>query len=305
MHSYKNLSDLKHSYPESDFSVFRVVGGLGSQLFSLSEAYALHVYTGKKVILDYSSCEFLDSNGLAHSTVVAEKFDWAILVLIKDLKDINSERYMIQKDFPYKHSYINEGFIADYTRVKNIGLFKPGESPIVEVNQENSAHFGAIHIRHSPLYKGNLGNINKYYLESVFKVLRIKTSINEIMVFSNNEKYAMQTLEKLVENYSFKLKFMSHDDPLSEILQMSKATFLIGSNSALSWWGSYFGNKLSFFPKPFYLGYWGWEKKFFGPNVLQVNQYKYMIFNRIKNRFLRHWRARGLMKLKIKKILHY
>jgi len=305
MQSYKNLSDLKISYPESDFSVFRVVGGLGSQLFSLSEAYALHVHTGKRVILDYSSCEFLDSNGFAHSMVIAEKLNWAILVLIKDLEDINSERYMIRQDFPHKHSYINEGFIANYNRVKNIGLFKPGEPPIAEINQENSAYFGAIHFRHSPLYNGNLGNVNEYYLKSVLKVLAKKKSVHEIMVFSNNKKHAMQTLEKLVENYSFKLTFMSSDDPFSEILQMSKATFLIGSNSALSWWGSYFGNKLSFFPKPFYLGYWGWEKKFFGPNMLQVNQFKFMNFNRIKNRFMRHWRARGLIKIKIKKIFRY
>jgi hypothetical protein len=305
MQSFKNLSDLKIAYPESGYSVFRVVGGLGSQLFSLSEAYLLHVHTSKRIVLEYSSCEFLDSTGSAHSTVIAEKLNWAILVILEDLEEIYSERYMIQPNFPHKHSYVNEGFIADYNRVKSIGLFKPGKSPLTEEDLENSNQFGAIHFRYSPLYKGNLGNINEFYLRSVLRILVNKTEINEILVFSNNKEHAMQTLEKLVNDSSFKLKFASHENPLSEILQMSEASFLIGSNSAMSWWGSYFGNQISFFPKPFYLGYWGWEKEFFGPNMVQVNQFKFMQFNRAKNRFLRHWRARGLTKLKIKSFVGF
>lgn len=302
METFKDLAQVKCAYPELEFTIFRVVGGLGHQLFSLSEAYALHLYTRKKILLEYSDCEFLDSSGNAHSVEIAKKFEWAILVKVSDLKDIYIERNIVDINFPESHSYINEGFIADYNRVAKIGLFKPGIPPYHHKDSNFSSDFGAIHFRFSPLYKGNLGNINTYYIKSAVKQIEKNFDGSIIYVFSNDGDFAMRTLKNLFSNTSYELKFASHENPLSEIIQMSRAKFLIGSNSAMSWWGSYFGNNPSFFPKPFYLGYWNWEKQFFGPNMSQINQFKFMTLNRLKYSVLKYWRARGLVKLKILRI---
>ena len=79
----KSFEELKSKFSSEKYVVFRVVGGLGSQLFSISEAFELHKHSGKHVLLDFKSCEFLDSIGNPHSLILTNSYNWCTPIYFK------------------------------------------------------------------------------------------------------------------------------------------------------------------------------------------------------------------------------
>ena len=299
MKTLESYAELLANYPPDKNLVFRVVGGLGSQLFSLSEAYELHKQTSKHIVLDYSSCDFLDSRGNSQSEILTNNYHWATPILIRNLESVKIQTNFIERDFPRTYHFINEGFIPNYRRVADSGLFTPGKFPISMKLKTLDLNYIAFHFRHSPLYKGNLGNITEYYLKSIVAELKEQLQTEKVFVFSNNSEFAKQIFTELFEKVGCNFELGSIDDPLAEIYLMSQSKILVCSNSAMSWWASYFGNQLSFFPKPFYLGYWNWAKEFYGPNMKQRKQFRFMLLNKLKCYFLKYFRARGIIKKRI------
>jgi hypothetical protein len=119
-----------------------------------------------------------------------------------------------------------------------------------------------------------------------------------ILLFSNKLDEALLTFNTHFPFLSKRIKTVDLNNPLQEVQLMARAEVIFCSNSALSYWASLIGKRVSYFPKPFYLGFWTWDKHFFGPWMHQLNQFRFMNLARIYFLVKRFITARGIYKAK-------
>jgi hypothetical protein len=262
---------------------YKVSGGLGNQLFCLSEAYRLHREFKRKVILDISYIDHA-ADGIPEWSEFIENQGWAEIVgynknqpylKFDHIVDINS---LSEQRIRYSELTTFLGWKFDWNRINAIGLFKEGSNPFVESKAEIIEQT-AIHFRGGDYFNSpGIGVLdNEYYVRALH---RISLDAKEIVIYTDDESKAKILFSSLLGENNFKIS--QEFSPLEVLNEMTRSKTLIGSNSTLSWWAGFFASKqMTIMPTPFYLQRNRKENK-------KKNNQKVVYVNRHKNIFTKY-----------------
>ena len=222
--------------------ILQVNGGLGNQLFQISNAYNLSLKfnrvllicnknkTKRDVYWDSIFSNFkenlIDENDYNKIRSISEIYNWANTRFEYKNIELNDMKY----------AYCIEGYYQSYkyfdvkTFKEKIGfdkLFFDLRHCKVELNDI------AIHIRRGDYKDNNFHKLLKLdYYYNCIKDIKNKTNINKIYVFTDDIKWCKENLEYY--NYTYP----QYND-VNEMIFMSKFKYIIIANSTFSWWSAY------------------------------------------------------------------
>jgi len=244
---------------------FRLTGGIGNQLFGLSEAHMLHKVSEKKIIIDSSRIEH--SIGQIPSWITFfENQEWFELVSAPEFKNVilNSDLKRVDQDPGFKtiqnqFGYI--GWVPSLRRIEESGLFVQGKNPF-----QRGDHYQEIlgcHIRGGDLAKNfEIGALSTNYYLRALKYIKSKFEINyPLFVHTDDEEFASDISKVLMKEMEIEVFINTNETEIETINRMSGYQLFIGANSTLSFWGHFFSNsQIAVFPKEFYVNDWNWAK---------------------------------------------
>jgi Glycosyl transferase family 11 len=241
-----------------NLAYFKLVGGLGNQLFGLSRAHLLHKELGKKIAVDVT---YLDHT----ENIEPEWVSWnqlngwcEIIASPKGLQPPDGIWNLVNplRDAPLKNSCYT-GWRLSLEEVHDSGLFTPNESPF-SVQKANGTALG-MHIRGGD-YKNSrgIGLLGmKYYRKALESIPTRFTDL--ITIYTDDLEYAASITDLLGSRY--KIEYSHTSSPLGVLEEMSSADIFVGSNSTLSWWAAFFSrSKFKYLPAPMYLQDWYADK---------------------------------------------
>lgn len=236
---------------------FKLAGGLGNQLFGLSEAFNLHNRLRSNVLVDIGSIE--------HS--IKEKPDWlewsnsqewfeVIRTPVTLSRNLNLIDMGNLKNDQIPESKMFTGWRFSLKCVEESGLFTRNQFPF-EVQDIHPIPV-ALHYRAGDYAKAEgIGILRpQYYSRALTRV----DSSSRISIFTDDKVAALSLVDQIKRNFTFEI---CHQQSAIEVLfAMSKAKILISANSTLSWWALFFSNsELRIAPKPFYLQIWNFDSE--------------------------------------------
>lgn len=275
MQYFRTARDLQDFLKEHDLIYYKIVGGLGNQLFGLSAAYQLSQQYGKRIGIDVSNLDHSPQEG-------PEWSDW------HGIKGW-SELFRTSKDVPSLPTWnlINPIGLGsrDFTHftgwrlslgdILESGLFKLGELPFNFDGYESSAL--AIHIRGGDYRKAKgIGLLDPSYYRRAIETLGACVS-SDTTIFTDDEDYANSIIDRL--NIRKQIKYSRTDSALGVLTELSLSEAMIGSNSTLSWWAAFFSKSTNkILPRPFYLQDWNVDQE------IRLTDVHYM--GRFPNKFI-------------------
>lgn len=250
-------------------------GGMGNQLFGLSNLYLYCKKYGKRAIIDTLNCEHLGCDGYPESLSLQDYSDWATFIYSSDvfllglkdnLKDIS------EFDPAGKCGYF--GWKPDIHLVREAGLFEEGAL------RSSTSHKGVfkvgIHIRGGDYFNyPHLGLLTKsYYARAVKKAISMNDRSN-FTFFYDDEKRFREIAVALDKG------FVSGNTPSpSETLKnMANVDLLICANSTFSFWAAYLGGIPAVYPSPWYLSAPNWGKGLLREGDVEILQNKFFQYN--------------------------
>lgn len=236
---------------ENNSFIYRLTGGLGNQLFGISEAYEIQRKSGKKAYIDVSKVEH---------TIENEKFlIWTKEIELDDnfkLINLRGSEFLTDTIFrniadiknPHHEKYLT-GWIPSFSRIEISGLWRPGKIPnfLKQENQESIAN--VMHVRLGDYrFKRPFAPLSKkYYLRSIAE-LGLSNKI--ISLFTDEPDFVFDYYPEL-RNYN--IKIINESDLKTDLYKLATAEFFISSNSTYSFWAYYFGTHSAVsVPNPFY-----------------------------------------------------
>ena len=233
---------------------YKLVGGLGNQLFGLSRAYLLHKESEKRIAIDVTSLDHTPDSGPEWKNWNGLK-EWS--ELITSPRSLPSPRglknLLNTQDQDVHETTFFTGWKLSLEEVLRSGLFKPGEMPF-STPKPSDIEVG-VHVRGGDYRKAHgIGLLSKTYYRRALHKLQVATAA-EITIFSDDPDYA-SAIAKSLSSQS-QLNFSNVKSPLCLLAEMSESCAFIGSNSTLSWWASFFSKSSRIaLPKPMYLQDW-------------------------------------------------
>lgn len=248
----------------------RIQGGLGNQMFGWAAGFSLAKANKASLILDltlmkkgqFALNEFLlDKFGTTYSKVNSPRlhryppfrknFDF----FEKDFKfdaRFNSLEPNVRLNGYFQSWKYFENYDAEIRFQLNT-LSEPSKEFSGWIDYFGTRDFLAIHIR-----RGDYMNLTSFhglttreYYERAIKLIKSLHNNLEIVVFSDDIGLAKQIIEK----DAIYIGPSDLKSPNENILLMSRAYSIIGSNSSFSWWAAWLNDKedsLNIFPRPWF-----------------------------------------------------
>ena len=236
---------------------FRLTGGLGNQLFGLSEAFNLHKIIKQHILIDVGSIDHSE-NHEPEWLEWSKSQDWFSTIRIQ--KNISQDFQLINLGSlskpPILEHRLFTGWKFSLQKVEHSGLFLRSKFPF-EVMCEKSFPL-ALHYRAGDYaHSDGIGILNpEYYV----RALRQFDSSIRVMVFSNDIDAAKTLISNL--GIGHRSKISDEKSAIRVLFGLATAENLIASNSTLSWWANFFsGATKTIAPKPFYLQEWKFDSK--------------------------------------------
>lgn len=267
-----NLEQLDKFINEHDALYFRLTGGLGNQLFGLSEAFGIHRNTGRAVVIDVGAIEhilYVEPEWMEWS----KKQDWLILVRIP--KEISSEFALTNLGDGTTRINISDnryytGWKFSLKRVRSAGLFKEGEFPFKSESVRSTET--VVHYRVGDYASAaGIGVLQaSFYVRAINSI----SDFGEIEFFSDDNDSAQELINHLRITSA---RISSSVSAIEVLSQISSAKCIVAANSTLSWWGIYFSRAEKVIcPKPFYLQDWEFDFEARFNNAIYISRFKNM-----------------------------
>ena len=241
-----------------NLAYFKLVGGLGNQLFGLSRAHLLHKELGKKIAVDVAYIDHAKN-------VEPEWLSWTklngwceIIVSSKELQPPDGIWNLANpiSDAPPKHSYY-AGWRLSLEEVCESALFTQNESPFSA--QNTKVTFLGMHMRGGDYRNAKgIGLLGMKYYRKALESVPTRFS-DLITIYTDDLEYAASITDLLGSRS--KIEYSHTSSPLGVLEEMSSADIFVGSNSTLSWWAAFFSrSKFKYLPAPMYLQDWYADK---------------------------------------------
>lgn len=247
-------------------------GGLGNQLFQVSAGIYLEEILGRHLIYDVSnllgpskstpgnytrSLEIYEL--LPEKELIKSKPHWLLDLLITKFKREFLSRYYLfeqsQKDkLIFDISSHTRGIFGFYQDAEVVEAawdslserFKKSAkfSPLVNSSRINRI---AIHLRFGdysddPKTKKIYGlTKNSYYLEALNQITKNSNSPTSLVIVTDNQEKAKSMISK--EHFSGSIEYLSSPTAIQDLVELSRSSHVIMSNSTFSWWGAWIANK--------------------------------------------------------------
>jgi len=265
----KSRTDFEAELASENQIYFRLTGGLGNQLFGLSEAFNLHNKLQCKVLMDIGSLDHSKSE-------MPEWFDWSKnqdwFTLIRIPKNVSREFELtnlgdMDESFSPESRHFT-GWRFSLRSVESSGLFSRAKFPF-EV-EEKPRILIALHYRAGDyaLAEG-IGILKPQYYSRALK--KVDSSL-KVTIFSDDNYAALSLINKL--NIRNRFEISNQQSPVEVLHALSGAKNLITANSTLSWWALYFSNAVTkTAPKPFYLQIWNFDADAKMKNTIYLSRF--------------------------------
>jgi hypothetical protein len=236
---------------ERNFILFKLTGGLGNQLFALSEAFCIANKFNKNILLDVTEVDhrFEEDNGfvwekhvpLQDAFSIAEISDHYFFKKI-DFVNLNNNEY--SQDLPYL-----TGWQPSFERIVKSGLWSPNNLPSFLNSGAKSISDIALHIRLGDyLYVKPFAPLPWKYYKKALKIIR--PGDKKIALISDEPQKLLSIYPKFKK---YNCSYSKNENPLDSMTNMVCSTVLVMGNSTYSYWSYFFGNHAKIIvPSPFY-----------------------------------------------------
>lgn len=260
--------------------IYKLAGGLGNQLFAVSEGFLLHKSTGRKIQFDISSVEHGLNPEAEIDQWISGLGDWFQIGYYHN--EINRRigiNLSSATDDQVKSvdvsNYYFLGWRPNIQVVKLSGLFERGELPQSWKRFHDSSvrqYSHGLHLRLKDYLNSNAlgGNIalDKAYLRKITKDLELDLRFRELLVVSDDAHNARLLMSQ--SNLDLAKVEVVNRTPIQDLCQLSRCAKIYASPSTFSFWSAYFSNAETFFPKPFFYSNPRWESKLIDPSWKQI-----------------------------------
>jgi hypothetical protein len=262
-----------------------LAGGLGNQLFQVSAGLYLEKTLQREIIYDISNLrdsptseignytrrlEILDLIG--DNALIRSRFPFRWDTASRFLRRIqNPSTVLVERNpLPPILNSVNEntnsiyGYFQDSKLVSEIW-------PELRVKLENSSTFAPIVTNHrlnrilihlrfgdysdDPKTKSVHGLTSSSYFKEALAVQGGDSSLQQdVCIVTDDSRLARNFIETIDSRSSFQI--ISSKNPISDLIDISRSSNVITSNSTFSWWGAWFASKLHgskvIFPRPWF-----------------------------------------------------
>lgn len=251
----KSKQELDSEIANNDKIYFRLTGGLGNQLFGLSEAFNLFKTLKQHVLIDVGSIQH-SKNSVPEWLEWSRNQNWFSIIKIQenisrnfDLVNLGEEGQSLATE----HRLFT-GWKFSLRNVELSGLFHRSNFPFK--SSVGTSIPIALHYRAGDyIHADGIGVLkHEYYSRALAKL----ESSNKVVVFSDDRAAAESLISSLgIVNRS---EISKQESAIEVLFALATAESLIASNSTLSWWANYFSNSAKkIAPKPFYLQDWRFD----------------------------------------------
>lgn len=262
---------------------FRLVGGLGNQLFQIAAALSMAQKVGAEEVralrIGFANHYSLEKLNFPNKLQIKKASNFEVLNW--NLKNFLTNRLKLDNIAALMGAYKSTevGFQALPQRFhsrRNLYVFgyfqswrycKPDsmilglktESPwlrklTVELEQSNPI---VIHIRLGDYVQAKhvFGLLSTDYYLNALKLFPASTENNPVWVFSNDIPAAKEYFEEMSGQYYRYINEPEDSDPIEILTLMSRASKIVIANSTFSWWAAWLGNreKVVVAPIPWYM----------------------------------------------------
>jgi hypothetical protein len=257
-----------------DFVYFRMTGGLGNQLFGISESYQLHKLTGKRVLLDFVHTDHYQGEIGSPFESIAP---WGVSINTNFNLDLNFPKLcnLGYEEYSPEQNYYT-GWKPVLKLIEQNGLFLKGNlpEPWRKLLQPKVRNAISLHLRFGDYLSakslgGNI-SVDYSYVRRALKEIRQRLQTDFVRVFSDDISRAKELCDHLE---GFEFYFIRNKTALEDMIYMSQGEGIIASASTFSFWASYFSkSKEVIFPKPFFFSNHNWEKNLIHHEWIQIRR---------------------------------
>lgn len=230
-------------------------GGLGNQLFGLSNIYLLCKSSGKKAIVDIANCEHTQAGSIPDSLLFKRYTDWVQFIdsgsdYLCELK--RNLRQISKSDSNPSGGYF--GWEPSVEMVRESNLFQEGS--LSNLPRAFTGLTVGVHVRASDYQKySHLGILTMYYYRKAVELIRQVTDTPHFTFFSDSPEHAF----RVAKNVGCIPNLRISGSGLEALYEMARVDFLICANSTLSFWAAYLGSVPAIYPYPWFLSapHWG------------------------------------------------
>lgn len=250
--------------------IFQLAGGLGNQLFGISEAYNLYRKYGIRILFMNTNTEHIARSEEFWENLRKYKGDWFDLMPPKLFKDFSLVERINMAEVEDVRSLEKEitrkiiiGWRPKLSSIRESGFFEQHRLPWLPNPDFSERNTLGIHLRFGD-YKntkslgGNLTLSLKYLRKLVSEELEFSGEVNGTFVCTDSINEAVKVVSKLhlVTN---QITFSSAKDPYLDMARLAQCRNILASGSTFSFWAAYFSHAKCFFPSPFYFSNPNWE----------------------------------------------
>lgn len=245
------------NYPYNGDLIYRILGGLGNQIFQIHNAIEISKLLDNRVLLDFSGLQVRDQHGEFWTHSLRQFEEISVVhdssIDYSELKPLNIADFQTKNLTKLGENKIYfHGWTPSKRKIESIGILKPRHFLFDE--QPLSFHpieIGAIHLRRGDYYQNeNLGITSESYLMKSIKFAR-KRGVSFFHIYSDDEGEASFWKDNCkLSQLTFEV--ISEVDAIHALRKLSQYRTLIASNSTYSFWASFFSQALTYFPYPFY-----------------------------------------------------
>jgi hypothetical protein len=273
LESIGSLEDISGCITGSEI-YYKITGGLGNQLFGISECHFLHKVTGKKIIIDFADVDHVKSNQVSPFEF---DYDWMRMVICNFKPDAQNVKLLnlASSDVSPSHAFYT-GWRPSMRALLESNFFQRGVLP-KEWEQRRRGQqkpYIAAHLRFGdylnvPALGGDI-SVDARYLKKALNLVTRELDVSRVLVFSDDMKRS-EILCDDIDGIDF--VFSESLEPVEDLIEMCASDAIIASGSTYSFWAAFFAKTDKvFFPKPFFPTNPRWEADLLGEPWRQVRR---------------------------------